>query len=138
MAGLDRQTWQRRSLRKVSPRTISPRTPVKVQCRLEFPVAASGRSRVCDRAPRQKPHIVRLLLHERLAQRAREGPVLCPTKSARRSPKFPRRYQGRPPCPRSEEHTSELQSLMRISYAVFCLKKKNNKTSTHKTKDDNP
>src|SRR3546814_3098202 len=29
--------------------------------------------------------------------------------------------------PRSEEHTSELQSLMRISYAVLCLKKKNNK-----------
>src|SRR3546814_9029938 len=33
---------------------------------------------------------------------------------------------------RSEEHTSELQSLMRISYAVFCLKKKkNHKTNTH-------
>src|SRR3546814_1482196 len=32
---------------------------------------------------------------------------------------------------RSEEHTSELQSLMRISYAVFCLKKKNNNTSNH-------
>src|SRR3546814_4749812 len=33
---------------------------------------------------------------------------------------------------RSEEHTSELQSLMRISYAVFCLKKKNiNNTKTH-------
>src|SRR3546814_8925436 len=32
--------------------------------------------------------------------------------------------------PRSEEHTSELQSLMRISYAVFCLKKKNNKHNT--------
>src|SRR3546814_3938914 len=31
---------------------------------------------------------------------------------------------------RSEEHTSELQSLMRISYAVFCLKKKTNKTIT--------
>src|SRR3546814_3562304 len=30
---------------------------------------------------------------------------------------------------RSEEHTSELQSLMRISYAVFCLKKKNTKTT---------
>src|SRR3546814_4174458 len=30
---------------------------------------------------------------------------------------------------RSEEHTSELQSLMRISYAVFCLKKKNRKTN---------
>src|SRR3546814_3081078 len=34
--------------------------------------------------------------------------------------------------PRSEEHTSELQSLMRISYAVFCLKKKKHKTQqTH-------
>src|SRR3546814_7953670 len=32
------------------------------------------------------------------------------------------------PEPRSEEHTSELQSLMRISYAVFCLKKKKKKT----------
>src|SRR3546814_1357730 len=33
---------------------------------------------------------------------------------------------------RSEEHTSELQSLMRISYAVFCLKKKNKNTQTSK------
>src|SRR3546814_1110895 len=33
---------------------------------------------------------------------------------------------------RSEEHTSELQSLIRISYAVFCLKKKNNSPSTRK------
>src|SRR3546814_3084860 len=32
--------------------------------------------------------------------------------------------------PRSEEHTSELQSLMRISYAVFCLQQKNIKTNT--------
>src|SRR3546814_1392283 len=51
---------------------------------------------------------------------------------------------------RSEEHTSELQSLMRSSYAVFCLKKKNklyhmvtitemmnNKKSTHLTSRDN-
>src|SRR3546814_7928613 len=35
-----------------------------------------------------------------------------------------------PPRRRSEEHTSELQSLMRISYAVFCLKKKKEHTST--------
>src|SRR3546814_5019549 len=33
---------------------------------------------------------------------------------------------------RSEEHTSELQSLMRISYAVFCLKKKKKKQKKHK------
>src|SRR3546814_4937787 len=32
---------------------------------------------------------------------------------------------------RSEEHTSELQSLMRISYAVFCLKKKNKNNHNH-------
>src|SRR3546814_5230055 len=38
------------------------------------------------------------------------------------------------PC-RSEEHTSELQSLMRISYAVFCLKKK--KTTLHQLKTTN-
>src|SRR3546814_6364556 len=38
---------------------------------------------------------------------------------------------------RSEEHTSELQSLMRISYAVFCLKKKKNTSyTTHKTHDN--
>src|SRR3546814_9225000 len=36
---------------------------------------------------------------------------------------------------RSEEHTSELQSLMRISYAVFCLKKKN---TTHHSKHKKP
>src|SRR3546814_4936742 len=34
---------------------------------------------------------------------------------------------------RSEEHTSELQSLMRISYAVFCLKKKKNNTTPNTT-----
>src|SRR3546814_10792347 len=44
-----------------------------------------------------------------------------------------RLQQRRRPRPRSEEHTSELQSLMRISYAVFCLKKKTKK----KTKNTN-
>src|SRR3546814_8885690 len=46
----------------------------------------------------------------------------------------PRRHRSPPGSGlRSEEHTSELQSLMRISYAVFCLKKKKKK-NTHKTK----
>src|SRR3546814_7099960 len=40
---------------------------------------------------------------------------------------FPRRVQLQ--SGRSEEHTSELQSLMRLSYAVFCLKKKKTKIS---------
>src|SRR3546814_7401170 len=43
------------------------------------------------------------------------------------------RGEGLPCGQRSEEHTSELQSLMRISYAVFCLKKKKTHTATHKT-----
>src|SRR3546814_2457593 len=55
-----------------------------------------------------------------------------------RDPPPPRR---RPPLgsicrmlvPRSEEHTSEIQSLIRISYAVFCLKKKKDKTPKDNT-----
>src|SRR3546814_2783098 len=39
-----------------------------------------------------------------------------------------------PPAARSEEHTSELQSLMRISYAVFCLKKKKPHITTQNTR----
>src|SRR3546814_8082735 len=46
--------------------------------------------------------------------------VLRAQQEARRT----RRDRGSLRRPRSEEHTSELQSLMRISYAVFCLKKK--------------
>src|SRR3546814_8672267 len=41
-------------------------------------------------------------------------------------------HAGTTPETRSEEHTSELQSLMRISYAVFCLKKKNNNSMRNK------
>src|SRR3546814_10459813 len=54
-----------------------------------------------------------------------------PRAEFRRCPVRPPRHSrgGEPglrPAGRSEEHTSELQSLMRISYAVFCLKKKKN------------
>src|SRR3546814_3976710 len=59
---------------------------------------------------------------------------------SRRGPEISSRTGGyagrgrRRQCPdRSEEHTSELQSLMRISYAVFCLNKKN--TPTHNTQN---
>src|SRR3546814_6793150 len=59
--------------------------------------------------------------------------MTCPSPPAYASPDFlgPRRKIGvnRHACHhcRSEEHTSELQSLMRISYAVFCLQKKTKK-----------
>src|SRR3546814_2570243 len=51
----------------------------------------------------------------------------CPARTRRAG-----RRRG-PRCARSEEHTSELQSLMRISYAVFCLKKKKKEKKTYTT-----
>src|SRR3546814_3431653 len=47
---------------------------------------------------------------------------LLPWKTVKQNIMFPMLTSGK----RSEEHTSELQSLMRISYAVFCLQKKKN------------
>src|SRR3546814_8263971 len=60
---------------------------------------------------------------------------VCFQASRRRSCRpTPRKNRPRPSASRrSEEHTSELQSLMRISYAVFCLKKKKNQHSTNCT-----
>src|SRR3546814_3955163 len=55
----------------------------------------------------------------RAASRSRPAPVRASPKAA------PARRGAIVRRARSEEHTSELQSLMRISYAVFCLKKKN-------------
>src|SRR3546814_2026375 len=48
--------------------------------------------------------------------------------------RYPTLPQAKALLQRSEEHTSELQSLMRISYAVFCLKKKTHTTLTHTQK----
>src|SRR3546814_5793805 len=75
----------------------------------------------------------------RLHQHQRRLPELTPltvslrARSISRRPTHSRQPLRRRPSSaarRSEEHTSELQSLMRISYAVFCLKKK-----THSTKN---
>src|SRR3546814_9284391 len=64
------------------------------------------------------------------------APIIC-TYMARRAPAFVRnlcdaRHINIAPG-RSEEHTSELQSLMRIAYAVFCLKKKTKKRNNKLT-----
>src|SRR3546814_3849114 len=64
--------------------------------------------------------------HRRAQQRHREF-LLAPVEP-RRDERPGLVQQPRRGGERSEEHTSELQSLMRISYAVFCLKKKNTKT----------
>src|SRR3546814_812739 len=65
--------------------------------------------------------------------------VESPVRQATHAPRFqPTGYAQESPAraattARSEEHTSELQSLMRISYAVFCLKKKKQPTTTTRT-----
>src|SRR3546814_5946402 len=67
------------------------------------------------------------------------GPADRPSGSARNLPELGRRCRSavrhrlaRLQLRRSEEHTSELQSLMRISYAVFCLKKKTKKENENR------
>src|SRR3546814_1805948 len=66
----------------------------------------------------------------KLSQCASAGTIAATgTRSLRPWAKLSLAFEKRPATPRSEEHTSELQSLMRISYAVFCLKKKKKKTN---------
>src|SRR3546814_3944889 len=76
-------------------------------CALLEPTPAFRQSHIpnCDRG-------------KRIAVRCRWVPAIAQRRDGGR-------YCG---TPRSEEHTSELQSLMRISYAVFCLKKKKQQT----------
>src|SRR3546814_4548930 len=100
-----------------------------------FPYTTLFRSCRCWRRHRRRPHRLRIdATANALARVAR------PTSRYRQawlmgSPEAPQNTH-RPPAepvrePRSEEHTSELQSLMRISYAVFCLKKKKSKKKQH-------
>src|SRR3546814_10327488 len=68
----------------------------------------------------------RVILELRFAEAGCECGIRPPVE---RTEPLPRKHLGivrGALLPRSEEHTSELQSLMRISYAVFCLKKKRN------------
>src|SRR3546814_5155103 len=87
-----------------------------------FPYTTLFRS--SDRAPRSDRIRPRRLLARRADERARGrcGNEAAAADPRRHGPRGPRRLAAA--RARSEEHTSELQSLMRISYAVFCLKKK--------------
>src|SRR3546814_6650282 len=108
----------RRPPRSTSTDTLFPYTTLFRSAGAELPEVAgdgarSGRGDRRDGArrchSRQGPH----------PRRSRQAPCRRQLRA--------RLYAGGHEGGRSEEHTSELQSLMRISYAVFCLKKKNNK-----------
>src|SRR3546814_10424064 len=66
----------------------------------------------------------------------RDGPMTEGEISPRARPGLSPLVMGIVVSRRSEEHTSELQSLMRISYAVFCLKKKTKYENTDKINND--
>src|SRR3546814_9781351 len=87
----------------------------------------SRKPEFADEAPR-KPLWRRKWLMGALAYIIVGLAVMLPARSL-----YTERHQREVGLPRSEEHTSELQSLMRISYAVFCLKKKK-KCSNNSTK----
>src|SRR3546814_9800469 len=97
--------------------TIGARVPVQRQRRLRIRIA---------RVQVLLPALVGLLLRLRHRGGIRGHPV------GLRRIQVGVEHAHRDRVERSEEHTSELQSLMRISYAVFCLKKK----TTLRTKDD--
>src|SRR3546814_5152847 len=103
-----------------------PTTPIH---RLSpFLLSASG----CVRASVSHPYPQRPFGPHRAA----DAPMTSVTDRPRSPPARPAtvlRCSRVPPWDRSEEHTSELQSLMRISYAVFCLKKKKKTRHTHQT-----
>src|SRR3546814_10633258 len=65
------------------------------------------------------------------AARGQRAGLLAAAPRSLERPGEPSVHRRRAGAGRSEEHTSELQSLMRISYAVFCLKKNNITTNTH-------
>src|SRR3546814_3468101 len=67
--------------------------------------------------------------------RLRAERLLHGRRAAEERGRRPHRHHRAPAHPRSEEHTSELQSLMRISYAVFCLKKKTQHQTRATTQD---
>src|SRR3546814_1009190 len=84
----------------------------------------------------RRPDCFACVVNDLCAFKAKTTLELPPRKPAKQPPKKTAggRVLGKQAkAARSEEHTSELQSLMRISYAVFCLKKKKRKHTTKQT-----
>src|SRR3546814_7589096 len=113
---------------------MTPRTPRATRTDTLFPVTTLFRShdgwRDDERATvGHARHDGGHLVHQwRGRHRSRDGPVAHPPA---RGAVCPRSTQRHGLGPRSEEHTSELQSLMRISYAVFRLKNNNKNIPKH-------
>src|SRR3546814_4529479 len=119
---MDSGFWIRGAGRKEDGQTDNAqRSPQMLRNRRPYYTAEhdlTPEKRHCFNSPRHNCGVTRnyrICLNESLNTLAKRGLANCS------SPITAHR-------PRSEEHTSELQSLMRISYAVFCLKQKKNNT----------
>src|SRR3546814_9757663 len=115
----------RRPPRSTRTDTLFPYTTL-FRSRLRVDDVQRARLRACDRTPDGDRGARTRAVDPHAVRRGDADPQ--PPDVDRLQRARPRRDGGVPVC-RSEEHTSELQSLMRISYAVFCLKKKKIKIS---------
>src|SRR3546814_1577586 len=100
-------------LRELVPNIPANRLMVETDAPYLLPRTLSPKPKDRRNEPAFLPHIV-----EELARDRGEGVAT----TAANATAATRAFFGLPSAPRPEEHTSELQSLMRISYAVFCLK----------------
>src|SRR3546814_10326397 len=117
--------------------------PISTRTDTLFPYTTLFRSHLgqfdgADRATRRRPRAAGRTDLPWFRSRQRPRPAAALPALSGRDPRAHPEADRQPqpgPCLRSEEHTSELQSLMRISYAVFCLKKKKKSTrySIHTT-----
>src|SRR3546814_1209312 len=105
------------------------RTPISTRTAPTFPYTTLFRSPVARRTAQAAPEGIRH--HARPGGTGRRGALVPGQHLLQQPDQRPERAQRR-----SEEHTYELQSLMRISYAVFCLQNKKHSTTytpTHKS-----
>src|SRR3546814_7974167 len=103
------------------------RPPISTRTDTLFPYTTLFRSRHTGIAPQHSQSPADLGGTETMTEKPKSDPISFPEAKFPESwAKLARKELGDKPLDgRSEEHTSELQSLMRISYAVFCLKNKN-------------
>src|SRR3546814_4548486 len=99
------------------------RPPISTRTDTLFPYTTLFRSMLAikESMKRRRRYSVNQLLHDTLTQALKLRPL---DEIEREREDARAKYTVELAAKRSEEHTSELQSLMRISYAVFCLKKK--------------
>src|SRR3546814_2757627 len=121
----------RRQPRSTRTDTLFPYTTLLLSLRAPLHRLAAQPQSPLPAGARRDPALRRIA--ERRPPEYGQDRAALPGRGKRRWRARRRVRQSGPPALRSEEHTSELQSLMRTSYAVFCLKKKHDELQTKQT-----